>query len=273
MIRSLRIACFLISAASAAATAGCFVGETPLLLFEGTEKSVLLEYRPTQSVRIVSATGEVEVTTGDVDGVEVTFSPFTEHRDGQGYAAREEMEENLALDAVVDGDILVTVQKFKDEWGYNPDLGAHVRVVLPARFDGALRVDQGDGGVHVDLDGARSSRAVVVESDSGSIDVVGAGGPVDLITGDGDISAAIEGWSDVDGLIRSGNGSIKLAMPAQVDGTMTAQTKLGEVVEQDLPSAWVVAGEGSARSYTMGAGEGGWLEVVTALGDIAIVVK
>ncbi|WP_437677215.1 hypothetical protein [Sorangium sp. So ce131] len=274
MSRSLRIACSLISAASAAATAGCFPGTTPLLVYEGDEVSALVAYRPTQSVRISSIKGEVEVTTGDVDDVEVTFSPFIKRADGEGQYAMDEIRDQLVLTAEADDAVVIATQKFKDAWGdLSPHLGAHIRVVLPARFDGALRVDQGDGDVRVDLDGARSSRATVVESRSGNIDVVGAGGAVDLVTASGSISADVDGWSDVDGLIRSGDGSIELALPAQVDGTMTAQAKLGELVERDLPSTWVVAGEGSARSYTMGDGEGGWLEVVAERGDIDLVVK
>jgi hypothetical protein len=36
---------------------------------------------------------------------------------------------------------------------------------------------------------------------------------------------------------------------------------------------WATVGEGNARSYTMGDGKGGQVDLVTEFGDIALVVK
>ena len=47
----------------------------------------------------------------------------------------------------------------------------------------------------------------------------------------------------------------------------------GELTEQGIPATWATAGEGNARSYTMGDGKGGQVDLVTEFGDIAVVAK
>lgn len=276
MNRSLRIACFLVCAVSAAATPGCalsiddnsITAET-LVRYEGSKESARVEYLPTQSVRIVSENGDVEVRIGDVSAVEVTFFPFTMRKKDENQIAVEEIENDLDLSAITDGDVVISTQRVSGGWG---GLGADIQVVLPAEFDGGLRVEQDNGGVEIDLDGA-PSRGTTVVSDNGSIDVVGARGAIDVATDNGHVFVDVDAWSSSDGAISSGNGAIELAVPAGVDGTMTAQTLNGDVVEQGIPSTWATAGEGSATSYTMGDGEGGLLELFTENGDITIAVK
>lgn len=271
MNRSLRIACFLSCAASAAATAGCALSVTAetLVRYEGTDESVRVEYLPTQSIRIVSDNGDVEVRTGDVSEVVVTFSPFTMRKKDENMLAVQEIENDLALAAKTEGEVVITTQRRAGSSGY---LGADIEVVLPARFDGGLRVEQDNGSVEIDLDGA-PSRGTTVLSDNGSIDVVGARGAINVAAENGGVFVDLDAWSSSDGAISSGNGAIELSVPAGVDGTMTAQTLNGDVVEQGIPSTWATAGEGSATSYTMGDGEGGLLELFTENGDIAIDVK
>ncbi|XXX77629.1 hypothetical protein WMF30_02475 [Sorangium sp. So ce134] len=269
MNRSLRIACSLICAASAAATAGCVVTAETLVRYEGTDESVRVEYLPTQSIRIVSDNGDVEVRTGNVSDVVVTFSPFTMRKKDENLLAVQEIEEDLELAAKTEGDVVITTRTRDGSSGY---LGADIEVVLPDDFDGGLRIEQDNGSVDVDLDGA-PSRGTTVVSDNGSIDVVGARGAIDVSTKNGGVFVDLDAWSSSDGSISSGNGSIELAVPAGVDGTMTAQTLNGDVVEQGIPSTWATAGEGSATSYTMGDGEGGLLELFTKNGDITIAVK
>ncbi|WP_437814109.1 hypothetical protein [Sorangium sp. So ce1078] len=269
MNRSLRIACFLVCAASAAATAGCVVSAETLVRYEGTDETVRVEYLPTQSIRIVSDNGDVEVRTGNVSEVVVTFSPFTMRKKDENTLAVQEIEEDLALAAKTDGEVIITTQRRSGSSGY---LGADIEVVLPDVFDGGLRVEQDNGSVDVDLDGA-PSRGTTVLSDNGSIDVVGARGAINVATDNGGVFVDLDAWSSADGSISSGNGAIELSVPAGVDGTMTAQTLNGDVVEQGIPSTWATAGEGSAKSYTMGDGEGGLLELFTENGDISIAVK
>ncbi|WP_437635793.1 hypothetical protein [Sorangium sp. So ce854] len=276
MNRSLRIACFLICAASAAATAGCAIttGENSitaetLVRYEGSDESVRVEYLDNQSVRIVSDNGDVEVTLGNVEDVVVTFSPFTMRKKDEDRLAKAEMENDLRLAAITDGDVVISTQTTSGASGY---LGADIRVVLPIEFNGALRVEQDNGGVDVDLDGALS-RGTTVVSDNGSIDVVGARGAIDVSTDNGSVFVDLDAWSDTDGSITSGNGSIELSVPAGVDGTMTAQTLFGDVVEQGLPSSWATAANEAGTSYTMGNGDGGHLTLFTENGDIAVLVK
>ncbi|WP_437590402.1 hypothetical protein [Sorangium sp. So ce1000] len=276
MNRSLRIACFLVCAVSAAATAGCaltiddnsITAET-LVRYEGSKERARVEYLATQSVRIVSQNGDVEVRTGDVSDVEVTFSPFTMRKKDENTIAVQEIENDLELSAITSGDVVISARRTP---GASGGLGADIEVVLPAAFDGGLSVEQGNGGVDVDLDGAPSYGTTVV-SDNGSIDVVGARGAIDVATDNGHVFVDLDAWSASDGSIKSGNGAIELAVPAGVDGTMTAQTLNGDVVEQGIPSTWATAGEGSATSYTMGDGDGGLLTVFTENGDITIAVK
>ncbi|WP_437610252.1 hypothetical protein WMF20_02110 [Sorangium sp. So ce834] len=269
MNRSLRIACFLICAASAAATAGCVVTAETLVRYEGNDESVHVEYLPTQSIRIVSDNGDVEVRTGNVSDVVVTFSPFTMRKKDENQLAVHEIEEDLELAAKTDGDVVITTRTRDGSSGY---LGADIEVVLPNDFDGGLRIEQDNGSIDVDLDGV-PSRGTTIVSNNGSIDVVGARGAIDVATKNGSVFVDLDAWSSSDGAISSGNGAIELSVPAGVDGTMTAQTLNGDVVAQGIPSTWATAGEGSATSYTMGDGDGGLLELFTENGDITIDVK
>ncbi|WP_438017839.1 hypothetical protein WMF18_01535 [Sorangium sp. So ce315] len=276
MNRSLRIACFLICAASAAAMAGCAIttGENSitaetLVRYEGSDESARVEYLDNQSVRIVSDNGDVEVTLGNVDDVVVTFSPFTMRKKDEDRLAKAEMENDLRLAAITEGDVIISTQTTSGASGY---LGADIRVVLPVEFNGVLRVEQDNGSVDVDLDGALS-RGTTVLSDNGSIDVVGARGAIDVSTDNGSVFVDLDAWSDTDGSISSGNGSIELSVPAGVDGTMTAQTLFGDIVEQGLPSSWATAANDAGTSYTMGDGDGGHLTLFTENGDVAIFVK
>ena len=62
------------------------------------------------------------------------------------------------------------------------------------------------------------------------------------------------------------------ALPGTVDGKMTASGD--NVIEQGtIPATWATAGEGGAKSYTMGSGVGGQVDLSTELGDITIVIK
>ncbi|MGK3997502.1 hypothetical protein [Sorangium sp. So ce1024] len=276
MNRSLRIACFLICAASAAATTGCAIttGENSitaetLVRYEGSDESARVEYLDNQSVRIVSDNGDVEVTLGNVDDVVVTFSPFTMRKKDEERLAKAEMENDLRLSAITDGDVVISTKTTSGASGY---LGADIRVVLPLEFNGVLRVEQDNGGVDIDLDGA-ASRGTTVLSDNGSIELVGARGAIDVSTDNGSVFVDLDAWSATDGSITSGNGSIELSVPAGVDGTMTAQTLFGDIVEQGLPSSWATAANDAGTSYTMGDGDGGHLTLFTENGDIAIFVK
>ncbi|AUX19843.1 hypothetical protein SOCEGT47_002960 [Sorangium cellulosum] len=279
MNRSLRTVCSLICAASAAATTGCaltlddnsITAET-LVRYEGTDEIVHVEYLPTQSVRIVSDNGDVEVSTGSVSDVVVTFSPFTMRKKDEDKLAVKEIEDHLGLTAITDrasGDVVISTTQQAGASGY---LGADIHVILPADFDGGLRVEQDNGGVEVNLDGA-PSRGTTIVSDNGRIEVVGARGAIDVTTDNGSVSVDLDAWSGSDGIISTGNGDIDLTVPAGVDGTMTAHAVNGVVVEQSLPSTWATAGDGGAKSYTMGDGDGGQLDLFTDLGDITIVPK
>lgn len=275
MNRSLRVACFLISAVSAAPLAGCAIttdensitAET-LVKYVGSDESTTVEYLATQGVRIVSANGRVEVTTGNVSRVQVTFSPFTMAKKDQGDRAVYEIENRLKLSAITSGDIVIKTEKTDGASAY---LGADIRVVLPVVFDGALQIDQNNGRVDVNLRGA-PDRAVRIDSGNGSIELAGASGALDVRTENGSVEVDVDAWSARDGLVETGNGDITIWVPANVDGAMTAWAT-EPIIEQGIPSSWATAGEGNARSYTMGNGDGGQVDLKTEFGEIEIIVK
>ena len=74
-----------------------------------------------------------------------------------------------------------------------------------------------------------------------------------------------------DGRVFTDNGDITFTVPADVDGSMSL---LGDALtESGVPDTWAAAGEGNAKSYTMGAGEGGFVDVTSDFGDVALVVQ
>jgi hypothetical protein len=275
MNRSLRIACLLLTALSTAPLAGCAlsvdgnkVTAETLVRYEGDQESASVAYTSGQGVRIVSANGAVDVRTGDVSEVQVTFSPFTMDKKDQRDRAVADIENRLELSAITSGDIVIKVAREQGASGY---LGADIEVVLPAGFDGAFEVAQNNGGTDVDLGGA-PARTTRVISDNGSIEIVNARGTLDVATDNGSVSVDVATWSADNGSVRTGNGDISFSVPGAVNGKMTADAS-GELTEQGIPVTWATVGEGNARSYTMGDGKGGQVDLVTEFGDIALVVK
>lgn len=275
MNRSLHTACLLLAATFIAPLTGCTVKAEiePLVRYEGTPETASVPYTAGVPVRIVSPNGGVNVSSGATGEVQITFSPFAMGEEGAGDAAKQEMEDYLVFNRGGSGEIVIEVVKDANGSG---GLGADIDVVLPTELNADFTVVQGNGSVDVDLSGT-SAASTIIASDNGSVDVTGARGRLDIYTDNGGVDVAVASWAAAgsqDGRVESGNGSITFAVPAAADGTMTV-TSAGAINEESLPTTWQVAGNEAGKSYTMGAGTGGHVNVsnATGLGDITISAR
>ena len=274
MNRSLLTACLLLS--TSFALAGCKVQlegegevETPVL-YRGDPESASTPYISGLPVRIISANGGVNVVPGGSDQIQVTFSPSVMGTEGAEDSAQRQMNELLSYSLGGNGEIVIQV--IKDPSGAI-SLAADIDVVLPAAFNGELSVLQDNGGVDLDLSGT-GALSTVVDSDNGSVNVVGARGRLDVVTDNGSVDVDVDAWSNADGQVRSGNGSITVALPADANGSMTVATT-GQIIEQGLPASWTSAENTAGKSYTMGTGVGGQVDISNAegLGDVTLIAR
>lgn len=270
---SLRTACLIAATTFAALPlAGCKVTVEPLVRYEGTPVSESVTYTSGKAVHIIGANGQIDVVRGSSADVEVTFSPFTMDEDTAEERAVSEMENKLTLTATDSGEILIEVAKGDGASGY---LGADIKVALPSTFDGGFEVDQGNGDVEADLSGTVPTSTDVVNDGGGSIMVSGARGKLHIVGSAGDIDVDVAEWSVDDGSVQAGAGDLSFALPGASNGTIsaTAGGQSSTIVENGIPATWATAGEGGAKSYTMGDGVGAHVELTTDLGDITITAK
>ncbi|WP_156040864.1 hypothetical protein [Chondromyces apiculatus] len=275
MKRSLLTACLLL--ATTFTMAGCSVelngdaeGEVkPPVRYEGTTESASNRYTAGLPVRIVSANGSVSVTRGSGDEVVAKFLPFVMGEEDAEAEAQREMENSLSYTIGGSGEIVVQVVKN----GGPATLGADIEVTLPAAFNGDFQVTQGNGGVEVDLSGTEA-RSTTITSENGSIEVTGARGPLDVFTDNGSIDLSVAVWSDQDGSVTSGNGSIVFSLPAATNGALTVTTT-GQITEQGIPADWATAENEFGKSYTLGTGAGGQVDIANddGLGDVTVIAR
>lgn len=273
MNRSLHTACLLLAATFIAPLTGCTIKAEvePLVRYEGTPETATVPYTAGVPVRVVSANGAVNVSSGGTGEVQITFSPFAMGEEGAAQAAKDEMEKYLQFNRGGAGEIVIEVVKDPNGSG---GLGADIDVLLPAELNGDFSVAQSNGSVDVDLSGT-SAASTIIASDNGSVDVLGARGRLDVFTDNGSVDVAVAAWAiagSQDGRVASGNGDITFTVPAAADGTMTV-IPAGQILEEGIPTTWQAAENASGKSYTMGAGTGGHVEVTNAegLGDITII--
>lgn len=270
MTSSLKTALLLVAATFAAPLSGCYVRAEiePLVRYEGNTVSDSVAYSAGVPVRILSANGNVTVVPGGTDEVEVAFSPFALGEEGADENAKREMEELLDITFGGAGEIVIQVSK-KD--GASSGLGADIEVRLPAAFDSNFEVIQNNGGVDVDLSGT-GALSTSIHSENGSVDVQGARGRLDIATDNGSVDVDVDAWSNQDGAVRTSNGDLEFSLPADVNGALTADATV-EVIEQGIPSTWTSAGASPDRSFTMGSGAGGQVDLATGNGSITITAR
>lgn len=275
MISLFRKEFVVVAFAAAAAIPGCYVSVEPATRFEGTPVTKSVDYASGQAVHIVSNNGNVTVAGGSSSSaLSVKFQPFILEKDDNEDGAKSQMENDLSMTAEVreSGDIVLSVIR-KD--GSSGNLGADIVVTLPAGFDGAFEVDQNNGEVKADLRGGHPL-STDIDSENGSIEILGAAGPLSIVAGNGSGRVDVAAWPEGgEGKVELGNGDLDFSLPADANGTMTAFAENGVVDDGSIPSTWATeaAGEGS-KSYTMGDGTlGGLVAISTGLGDITISAR
>lgn len=248
---------------------GCIVTETDdgfvienATRFEGTTvTSDPVAYAKGQAVRIAGENGEIRVVRGAAGQVTAKFTPFTLDKKDAEDRARQEMEEKLSLtvETESDGDIVIRADRLS---GASSGLGADIVVSLPDGFEGEFEINQGNGFVDADLTGGNPLSTTILNDGAGDIDVRGAGGRLS-IQGEFDVTVDVASWSDQNGYVRSTDllGNVVFRVPASVNGKITAVAD-ESVTEENLPSSWQVAEAApNSKSYTMGDGSGGQVDL------------
>jgi hypothetical protein len=255
---------------------GCYVSVESATRFEGTPVKKTLDYTSGQAVHIVSNNGNVNVVGGSSStSISVKFQPFILEKDDNADGAKEQMEHDLVMTAEVrdNGDIVFSVIRHD---GSSGNLGGDIDVTLPAGFDGAFEVDQNNGQVKADLRGGLPL-ATDIDSENGSIEILGAAGPLSIVAGNGSGTVDVAAWPSTgtgEGKVALGNGDLDFSLPADASGTMTAFASNGVVSDGSIPTTWTSdeSGPGS-KSYTMNGGAGGLVAISTDLGDISISAR
>lgn len=234
--------------------AGCKVEGTltaeTLTRFEGNAVNMSGTYTSGQNIRVESLNGHVTLRPGSsATEVTVTFSPFTMRPDDEEEQAWDEIHEDVIL--TVDdsgGDVLIKASRVS---GANDYLGADVRVDLPVGFDGGIDVDQNNGQVDADLTGGTPAFTTVFGG-NGSVDVEGAGGPLDIFCDNGDVDVTVQSWSASDGLVEiDGPGDMTFGVASGLSGRIVAQA----------------GDDGDEDALVTGPSSGDWVETVTAPND------
>jgi hypothetical protein len=239
--------------------------------FEAATIDQSVAYTAGSAIDIEGANGTIKVVRGSGDDVSVAVVPFILDKASNEENARAHMEKNLQVSASADaGRVLIRVTRAS---GASGALGGDLTVSIPSSFDGDFSLLQGNGSVEVDLGGATPASTKVVNDGAGSISVQGARGLLEVVAGTGDVDVDVATWATGGtGRVFSDNGDITIAVPAASDGTMSLLAS-DQLTESTLPAEWLVAGEGSQRSYTMGAGAGGHVDVTAEFGSIVLTVN
>ena len=281
MNRSLRSAFFAAALVfTAAPLVGCVVTQDgnkltleSTTLFNGTPVTKSAAYASGKGLKVVGVNGDISVSKGSAsDSVGVTFEPFTREKDENESEAVRQMNEDLRLEVSESNNvILLSATKVS---GSSSLLGAHIRVTLPAGFDGSFEIDQGNGEVNADLTGGSPASTNVVNSGAGDITVRGAGGAIN-IAGDFDVDVSVISWPAESGIITAGDqlGDMTFTLPARAAGTMTAQA--ATLTEPSpLPTGWESAASAeNSKSYTMNGGGGGQIDLRALGGNLTIVAN
>lgn len=277
MNRSLRSSFLAIVMLSAAAPlAGCVVTSDDnsitlesTVLFTAPPESGSVAYTPGKAVRIVGVNGDISVGQSSSGDLRYTFEAFTREKEENEDQAVRQMQDDLHLEVTEDPTSIIVAVKVDS--GSSSFLGAHIRVDLPSSFDGAFVLDQGNGTVSADLRGSTPASTHAVNTGAGDVKVVGARGAIN-VSGTFDIDVDVASWGTGTVTSTGGLGDLIFRLPADLDGTMSAQTDGTLTEPSPLPASWQVAESSpSSKSYTMGAG--GENIDLRAGGSITIQVK
>jgi len=204
------------------------------------------------NVRIDTNDGSVRVTTSDTKQIElkVLYSGYT-------------LDKNLKIDSRQDGDRveLTAKETMHWNWGIHVNRGLRVEVRMPKNAD--LTVDSGDGSVesesiqgnldihtgdgHIRVAGAKGQiklrtgdgsiegrdldGQIDADSGDGHITLDGRFDSLNIRTGDGSINAHAQPGSKVisSWTIHTGDGSVDLSLPADLNANIDATTNDGRI--------------------------------------------
>ncbi len=262
---------------------GCVIGQCdnnasnclqigPATRFEGNAKTASSAYVAGQGVRVASVNGNVKVSVGSTDHVEVSYVPFVLDKKTNEAAAKSQIDSNLVVDVSLVGNDVVVKSSTKS--GSSSSLGADLTIKLPQGFSGAFEIAQQNGEVTADLGSSAVVSTRVVNSGAGGVSVVGARGTLTVSADVGDVTVGVSQWGHAgeNGTIHSGNGAVTLSVPAAADGQLVL-TADGMITLSSVPSSWTKTETSSSKTFTMGAGNGAHLDVKNDFGDIALTVK
>jgi len=242
------------------------------------------------SVKVSTDDGAVRVSTGDIKQVEVRVVY-------EGYT----LDKNLRVSTSQSGDSVEVVAKTSARWGFNwGSIHAKLRVEVHMPKDADLTVSTGDGSVQAESingnldvhtgdgsiavqgakgdvrlrtgDGSIAGRDLDGRLDAttgdGSMNIEGRFDVLNIKTGDGSVTARARGGSKVQGgwNIQTGDGSIDLDLPAEIQANLDLSTHDGHI---SLGFPLTVEGSFSS-SRISGKINGGGPAIVVRTGDGSI---
>jgi len=259
-----RIASVLaLATVSAVSLPGCIIGDCE----DGQDNCISLEsgttytdtdtqsvaYTAGQGLVIDGFNGRIEIEDGAAaDQIEVEWkkSVVAETSDAGEDQAKARFDSDIQVN--VTSDTNVRIETDRDSSNGNPTVTLLVR--LPASFDGAISIEQGNGTVDLDLRSFTPSAVTVRNDGAGDVDITGAQGTLD-IQGGFDVAVQMSAWPTGDSQLLSDGqlGDVEVTLPADANGTISVT---GETVE--LPAGLTDDGSGN---ITVGDGMGAALTV------------
>jgi DUF4097 and DUF4098 domain-containing protein YvlB len=244
------------------------------------------------SVHVDTNDGAVVVTTGDTKQVEVRVEYL-------GY----ELEKSLHIEASQSGDEVNLTARIPNHWHFTLGMRRTLHIEIRMPKNGDLQVKTGDGSIkvgdlagNVDLhtgDGSLTANAVKgsihLSTGDGAINASDLDGKCDAVSGDGRIrlsgrfdelrAKSGDGSIDVEARqgsklgsswsIRSGDGSIEMAVPSDLGADLDVTTGDGHITS-DIP----VTVEGiMSKSRVHGKMNGGGQDLIIHTGDGSIHLR
>ena len=230
-------------------------------LDETIEKT--LPFAAGSRLELSNTNGDVEITTWDRD--EIDIEAYKKVRSSSSDKAQRAFEElQIVIEDSVNG-VTIDTTRPKGGGGWFNSVNSEVRysIRIPDRAD--LDIETVNG--KVEIEGTHGK--IELESTNGGLRVRDAGGSVSARTTNGSIHVELGSISqDEDMTLRTTNGSITLALPSEVQASLSARTTNGSV-STDFP----VTVQGTFRKNRLEGdlnGGGATLDLKTTNGSIKI---
>ena len=123
------------------------------------------------------------------------------------------------------------VIKASKKSGATGGLGAHITVTLPAGFDAGVDVWSGNGGISAALDGGMPT-STKIHTDNGSLDITGADGVLNITQDNGvDCDVRITGWTTSDGVVSCDSIDSNIRIAKGLSGNITVVANNGVITD------------------------------------------